>query len=166
MTPTLPAPWPAILVAFVSIAVVSVAGGLLTQIDSWYENLNFPRWRPPNWLFGPAWTVIYLFVASSGVLAWDRAPDASTRAWLVGLFAINAALNILWSALFFKLRRPDWALIEVAPLWLSILALVVFVGSFSRLAGLLMAPYLAWVTFAAFLNLRMVQLNAPFVGKT
>jgi tryptophan-rich sensory protein len=162
----LPAPWLAVVVALVWIAIVAVGGGVLTEVGPWYENLNFPPWRPPNWLFAPAWTIIYLFVGASGVIAWYGAPDPSTRGWLVGLFLINGVLNILWSGLFFKLRRPDWALIEVAALWLSILILLVFIGSFSRPAAALMIPYLAWVSFAALLNLRMVQLNAPFDGKT
>jgi translocator protein len=158
----LPAPWPAILVSLAYIAVLAVFGGLLTEVGPWYENLNFPPWRPPNWLFAPAWTIIYMFVGSSSVIAWYAAPDATMRSWLIALFLINGIFNILWSGLFFKLRRPDWAFIEVIALWLSILALLIFIGSYSSLGGALMTPYIAWVTFAAYLNLRMVQLNAPF----
>jgi translocator protein len=158
----LPAPWPAILVSLAYIAVLAVVGGLLTEVGPWYENLNFPPWRPPNWLFAPAWAIIYMFVGSSSVIAWYAAPDAIMRSWLIALFLINGIFNILWSGLFFKLRRPDWAFIEVIALWLSILALLIFIGSYSSLGGALMTPYIAWVTFAAYLNLRMVQLNAPF----
>jgi len=154
--------WIAIAIATVAVTCVAVLGGLLTDVGPWYESLRFPSWRPPNWLFGPAWTVIFVLIASSGVMAWERAPNDRARAWLITLFALNAALNVLWSALFFKLRRPDWALGELAALWLSILALVLFIGQISWLAAAIIAPYLAWVSFAGVLNLRVVQLNAPF----
>jgi len=154
--------WIEIGVAALSATVVGFAGGILTEVGPWYENLRFPPYRPPNWVFGPAWTLIFLLVSASGIIAWERAPNSSTRTILILLLAINALFNVAWSALFFKLRRPDWALKEVAGLWLSILALVVFIGSFSKLGGELMLPYLLWVSFASFLNLRVVQLNAPF----
>jgi tryptophan-rich sensory protein len=81
---------------------------------------------------------------------------------LIGLFALNAGLNSLWSLLFFKLQRPDWALIEVGFLWLSIAALIVATRRYSRTAGFLLLPYLLWVTFASAINYATVQLNGPF----
>lgn len=149
-------------VATVIVALVAMIGGVATEIGQWYENLNFPSWRPPNWVFGPAWTLIFFLTATSGVLAWERAPDDGERLRLLVLFLINAALNILWSPLFFKLRRPDWALVELVFLWLSIASLVIVVGAISPFAGLLLAPYLLWVSFAGFLNWTMVKLNRPF----
>ncbi len=146
--------------------VIAMIGGASTEVGPWYESLRFPSWRPPNWLFGPAWTLIYIFTVASAVIAWDRAPDAADHEWLLLLFAINAMLNIAWSPLFFKLRRPDWALIEVAFLWLSILALVHATFSIAPLAGWLMTPYFAWVTFASYLNFTMVRLNRPFAATT
>jgi tryptophan-rich sensory protein len=154
--------WIEIGVTAFSITLVGLAGGILTEVGPWYENLRFPRYRPPNWVFGPAWTLIFLSVGTSGIIAWEHAPNATMREILILLLVVNALFNVAWSALFFKLRRPDWALIEVAGLWLSILALVIFIGSFSSLGGAFMLPYLFWVSFASFLNLRVVQLNAPF----
>ena len=81
---------------------------------------------------------------------------------MLALFAINGVLNILWSPLFFKLRRPDWAFIELLFFWASVLALVVYISGVSGRAALIISPYLAWVTFAGFLNWRIVQLNKPF----
>ena len=153
---------PEILVAVVGVVGVAVVGGLMTEIGPWYENLRFPALRPPNWLFGPAWTLIFALIAAAGVFAWNAAPDAPARRTLVFLFALNGLLNVGWSPLFFKLKRPDWALIEVIPFWLSILALVAYVATFSATAAELLAPYLVWVTFASWLNWRIVQLNAPF----
>jgi translocator protein len=156
--------WIEIAVAALAVSLVALTGALLTEIGPWYENLKAPSWRPPNWLFGPAWTVIFVFIGSSGVMAWERAPDGETRAWLISLFAVNGVLNVLWSALFFKLRRPDWAFLELQGLWLSILALEIFIGSYSVAAAIVLAPYLAWVTFAGILNQRVARLNAPFGG--
>jgi tryptophan-rich sensory protein len=154
--------WIEIAVAASSVTIVGFAGGILTEVGPWYEHLRFPPYRPPNWVFGPAWTLIFLLVATSGIISWERAPDAQRRTILIALLAVNAVFNVAWSGLFFKLRRPDWALIEVVGLWLSILALVIFIGTFSRFASAFMVPYLLWVSFASFLNLRVVQLNAPF----
>jgi translocator protein len=151
-----------ILVAVAGVVGVALVGGLMTDVGPWYESLRFPRLRPPNWLFGPAWTVIFALIATAGVLAWDAAPDAGTRRTLIALFVLNGLLNAGWSPLFFKLRRPDWAILEVIPFWLSILALILFTAPFSRAAAGLLTPYLVWVTFATWLNWRIVQLNAPF----
>jgi tryptophan-rich sensory protein len=135
------------------------AGGVLTEIGPWYEGLRKPSWQPPNWLFAPAWTLIFIGVGWSMGLTWKVAPS---DAWRVGVgvaFGINLALNIVWSLLFFKMRRPDLALVEVVPLWLSILLLIVLIGSFSTFGAELLAPYLLWVAFAAFLNWTIVRLN-------
>ncbi len=154
--------WLDIAVAFAAVSLVAVIGGLMTDIGPWYESLRFPWFRPPNWLFGPAWTVIFVLIAASGVIAWEQARDPAAKRALIGLFAINAALNIAWSPLFFKMRRPDWALYEVLFFWMSVVALMVTISRISAAAGWIIAPYLAWVTFAGFLNWRVVQLNKPF----
>jgi translocator protein len=154
--------WTLVAVATVLVGAVALLGGLATEVGEWYESLTFPSWRPPNWLFGPAWTLIFLLTAASGVLAWEEAPDGDARLRLLFLFLVNAALNVAWSPLFFKLRRPDWALIELVFLWLSIVSLVVAVGQISSFAATLLAPYLLWVSFAGFLNWTMVKLNRPF----
>jgi tryptophan-rich sensory protein len=151
-----------ILIAIASVSVVAMIGGLLTDVGDWYASLRKPAWNPPNWAFGPGWTVIFVCIAISGVRAWEHAQDDSTRKALAILFGINAVLNIAWSPLFFKLRRPDWAIVELIPFWLSIFALVIFIAAISPMASLIMLPYLAWVTFAGLLNWRVVQLNKPF----
>lgn len=139
--------------------VVAVAGGLLTDIGPWYHRLRKPSWQPPDWAFGPAWTLIFLLAAIAAVLAWNGAPDIAARWRIVLLYAVNGVLNIGWSLFFFRLRRPDLALAEVVALWLSILAMVIGVASLSSLAALLLVPYLAWVAFAAALNRAVVHLN-------
>lgn len=155
--------WGALVVASLAALVVAIAGGLMTEIGAWYHSLRFPRWKPPNWAFGPIWTMIFVLSALSATLAWAGA-DASQRVWLVALFLANALFNMLWNVLFFKWRRPDWALIETGFLWASILALILFIRPISQPAALLLAPYLIWVTIAWALNLAIVRRNAPFAG--
>lgn len=142
--------------------LTAVAGGLATQIGPWYYALKKPSFQPPDWLFGPVWTLIYGLTALAAILAWRAARSATQRRWMLALFAANIALNVGWSVLFFTLRRPDLALIEVALLWLSVLALVIHCGALHRTSRLLLLPYLAWVSFASCLNYGIVQLNAPF----
>lgn len=154
--------WKPVLIAAAVAISVAALGGTLTDIGPWYQNLKKPSWQPPDWLFGPAWTVIFTFATVSAVYAWRNARDRIEREWVVGLFALNGFLNVLWSTLFFRLRRPDWALIEVAFLWMSILLPMIVFWRFSKPASLYLFPYLLWVTFAAILNLAVVRLNAPF----
>lgn len=153
-----------IVVAFACAAALLGAGGLLTDVGPWYRALRKPSWQPPDWLFGPAWTLILGLAAWAGVQAWEGAPNAAGRVQVAVLFALNAVLHVSWSLLFFRLRRPDWALAEVVFLWLSIVALVIGLAPFSALASWLLAPYLLWVTFASWLNLAVVRLNGPFGG--
>jgi len=152
----------AILVSAAFATVVLGAGGALTEIGPWYVQLRKPSWQPPNWLFAPAWTLIAILAVVAAVLAWDAAPGAAGRAEIIALFVANGVLNIAWSLLFFKLSRPDWALVEVALLWLSIVALMVGLASMSVRASWLLLPYLLWVSFASVLNRKIVQLNQPF----
>lgn len=151
-----------VLVAGAATAVVLGAGGALTRLDEWYEDLRKPSWQPPEWAFPVAWTSIGALAAWSAVDAWSGARTDAERSRVVGLYAANGALNTAWSGLFFTLRRPDWALAEVVPLWLSIAAMIAGVAPLSRRAAWLLSPYLAWVSVAAGLNRAIVRLNGPF----
>jgi len=154
--------WKPILAGALAAASVALLGGLMTDIGPWYAGLRKPSWQPPDWAFGPVWTLIFALSALAGGLAWTRAPHARDREWLIALFALNGFLNVLWSLLFFRLQRPDWALIEVGFLWLSILLLIVVIGRYAKGASRLLWPYLGWVSFAAVLNFSVVRLNGPF----
>jgi len=154
--------WKPVLAAALAAIAIAGLGALSTDLGPWYWSLQQPAWKPPDALFGPAWTVIYALAAMAGVRAWTAAPSRTEREWLIALFALNGFLNLSWSLLFFRLQRPDWALAEVGFLWASILLLMIVLGRYSRSARLLLAPYLAWVSFAAVLNYAVVQLNAPF----
>lgn len=154
--------WAPIIVSGGGAILLGMVGGLMTPIGDWYRDLRKPRLQPPNWLFGPAWTIILGLAAWSAVTAWNAAPTAAARTSVVILFATNALFHLLWSPLFFKARRPDWALIEVVFLWASLVALVVGLWPISHQASLLIAPYLLWVSFASWLNWTIVRLNRPF----
>ena len=157
-----PGSWKPVLVAAAVAIGIGTLGGSLTDVGPWYQALRKPSWQPPDWLFGPAWTVIFALATMSAVHAWRAARTRAEREVVIGLFALNGFLNVLWSTLFFALRRPDWALIEVGLLWLAILVPMIVFWRRSRPASLYLVPYLAWVSFAAFLNLTIVRLNAPF----
>lgn len=137
----------------------------MTQVGAWYAALRKPSWNPPNWLFGPAWTLILGLAAWAGVLAWRGAPDNAAHWRIALLYGANMILHALWSPLFFTLKRPDWALVEAPLLWLSVLALIVGLAPYSSLAPWLLAPYLAWVAFAVVLNAVIVRMNPSFGHK-
>ena len=139
-------------------------GGGLTKIGPWYRNLRKPWFQPPDWAFGPAWSAILALAAWSSVVAWRAADTSAEQASVIALFAVNGVFFLFWTPLFFVVKRPDWALIEVVFLWLSVAALVVGLWPISPFASLLVLPYLVWVTFASALNRAVVRLNAPFTG--
>ena len=151
-----------VVVAGAAALLTAVVGATITDLGPWYHSLAQPRWAPPDVAYGVAWTAIYACTALAAVTGWRAAPNAREADWLIGLFALNGFLNILWSLLFFRFHRPEWAVVEVVVLWLSILALVVTAARYSRPAASLLLPYLAWVAFAGSLNLAVVRLNGPF----
>lgn len=152
---------PAVLAGLVAL-LVAVVGATITDLGPWYRSLRQPPWAPPDPLFGIAWTVIFALIALSAVRAWCSTASQRAAEWIIGVFALNGFLNILWSFLFFRVQRPDWALIELGLLWLSVVALILLCWRHSRTAALLLLPYLAWVSFAGALNWEIVRLNGPF----
>jgi tryptophan-rich sensory protein len=154
--------WAPTLAAAGGVTIVAVAGAVLTELGPWYYNLKKPSWQPPDWLFGPAWTLIFILEATAAVIAWHVLHASPAMFTLIALLIINGVLNILWSLFFFKRHRPDYALREVGFLWLSILAPMTLLFATTGWPGFLLLPYLLWVSFAAYLNLTIVRLNAPF----
>jgi translocator protein len=153
---------PHIIAAILWALILAGAGGALTSIGPWYRNLKKPSWQPPDWLFGPAWTVILSSAAWAAVLAWEGAANRSDQMIVIGLYAANFVFHFAWSPLFFALKRPDWALKESFFLWGSVVALCVGVLPYSAFASALLLPYVLWVTFATYLNYVIVKLNGPF----
>ena len=154
--------WRATLIAAAGVTILGVAGMMLTPLDAWYYALRKPSWQPPNWLFGPVWTIIFILEAASAVIGWQASRSLSGEILLISAYVVNGLLNMLWSLLFFTLRRPDWALIEVGFLWLSIVVMIAVLRDQAGLAWVFLVPYLLWVSFAASLTRTIVRLNAPF----
>jgi benzodiazapine receptor len=135
-------------------------GGLVTtpNIPDWYAHLAKPTWTPPSWLFGPVWSCLYLMMAISAWLVW-RQNGLATARLPIGLFALQLGLNSAWSVLFFGLHSPGAAFLDILLLWIAIVATVAAFWHRSRWASLLLIPYLAWVSFAAVLNLAIWRMN-------
>lgn len=153
-----------LIVAGIGAVVTAGAGGTATQIGPWYRSLEKSSLNPPDVVFPIAWTIIFALIAVSAAVAWSSATDLRRRVWILSLFVINAILNVTWSLMFFALQRPDISLGEVFVLWLSVASLVVVSWPVSRLAAILLLPYLFWVGFAAYLNYRIVVLNPELMG--
>jgi tryptophan-rich sensory protein len=147
------------LFGWVLLCFAAAACGALFMPGEWYAALNKPAWNPPSWIFGPVWTALYAMMALAAWLVWQRGGFAAQRRPL-GLFLAQLALNALWTPLFFGLRQPGVAFAETLLLWLAILATLLAFRPVSRTAVWLIAPYLAWVSFAAVLNLTLWKLNS------
>jgi len=150
------------LALFLGMSVLAmVFGGLFTSPairSGWYGLLQKPSFNPPSWVFGPVWTVLYILMAISAWLVWERAGEASVKLPL-SLFFIQLLLNVTWSVLFFGMGRPDLAFAEILLLWVLIFLVTVLFYRVRPAAGLLMIPYLAWVSFAIVLNGFIWRLN-------
>jgi len=127
-------------------------------LDGWYADLRKPAWNPPNWIFAPVWSALYLLMAVAAWLVWRRA-GLRTAGRALGLFSVQLILNVAWSGVFFGLRSPAAALVEIVLLWVAIAATIAAFSRASSVASWIMVPYLAWVTFAGALNLAIWRLN-------
>lgn len=141
--------------------VAGLIGSLATApaIPTWYATLNKPAFNPPNWLFAPVWTILYLLMGISAYLVWSKGTKKQKVKTPLLLFGFQLALNIAWSFLFFGWHSLFLALIEIIFLWLVILLTILSFTRISRLAGILLLPYLFWVSFATLLNFFIVKLN-------
>ncbi|WP_062343989.1 TspO/MBR family protein [Herbidospora yilanensis] len=148
--------WPALLVFALVVALVAVTGGLAaSNAGAVYARLDLPAWAPPQWLFGPVWTVLYALIAISGWLVWQtRGLDSSFTPYVVQL-----VLNALWTPLFFGAGLYGAAFVDIVLLWVAIVVTIVMFLRRHRVAGWLLVPYLLWVTFAAALNLAIWTAN-------
>ncbi|HOW72801.1 MAG TPA: tryptophan-rich sensory protein [Phycisphaerae bacterium] len=145
-----------VVVCFAAAAIGAAVTG--PSVPGWYASLNKPSWTPPSWVFGPVWSLLYLLM---GISAWQVWRRTGLRAATVplALFGIQLLLNAAWSGLFFGLRSPGAALLDIVLLWCAILGTVIAFWRRSAPAGWLMLPYLAWVSFAVALNLAIWNLN-------
>jgi len=126
--------------------------------DDWYAALSKPAWNPPGWLFGPVWGILYLLMAIAAWLVW-RKSGFSGAAVPLGMFVLQLGLNAAWSWLFFGRQELGLALIEILVLWGAILGTLIGFWRVNPISGILLVPYLLWVTFASFLNFTLWRLN-------
>lgn len=133
---------------FLTACAAAAATGAMFPPDAWYENLDKPVWNPPNWIFPVAWTLLYLMIAYAGA----RLASMDGTGIALALWALQIALNTLWTPIFFGLRKIKEAMIAIAFLWAAVAAATLVFFSFDTLSGWLFVPYLLWVSFAAALN--------------
>jgi benzodiazapine receptor len=147
--------WLSLLGFLVLVIGGGLAIGYFTAPGEWYAGLVKPAFNPPNWVFGPVWTILYVLIAAAGWRTFER----NRRGWPMRLWCAQLALNFLWSPVFFAAHRTDWALVVILLLLAVILAFIAASWRKDRLAAWLFAPYAAWVAFAAALNGALWMLN-------
>lgn len=148
------------LLVFIALNAAAAFSGAFFRPGAWYKQLDKPPWCPPDWLFGPAWTVLYTTIAVSGWLVW-RTGGLEGPAWAaLAIYGVQLVLNAGWSAVFFGMQRPGLALLELIVFWLSILATIIAFHGVYPPAAYLLLPYLAWVSFAGVLNYSLWRRNS------
>jgi translocator protein len=149
-----------LIVSLVLTLGVGAVAGIFTgsAIPNWYATLNRPSFAPPNWLFGPAWTFLYIMMGISLFLVWKSAPDKARDTALI-IFGVQLLLNFAWSFIFFYFKELGWALVEIVLMWLAIVAMLIAFHKVNPWAAYINIPYLMWVTFATALNAGFWKLN-------
>lgn len=149
---------------FLSISICLLTGGLgslvtTPSVSTWFPTLIKPSFSPPNWLFAPVWTILFILMGISAYLIWDKGLKKKVVKEALLIFVFQLFLNFLWSLFFFGLHQPFLAFLEIIVLWIAILLTILKFRKISKTAGYLLLPYIAWVTFAAFLNFTITKLN-------
>jgi translocator protein len=152
------------IIPFIISILIAQAAGLIgavftfSSVDTWYLTLNTPSWNPPSWVFGPVWTTLYTLIGISAYIIW-RNKDKIKKKLALQVYGLHLAFNALWTIIFFGLKNPGLAFIEILILLGMIITTIVLFGRIDKRASYLLLPYLAWVTFAAYLNFTIWQLN-------
>lgn len=146
------------LAVFAAMSFAASLPGVFFRADEWYEGLRRPALTPPGWVFGVVWTCLYSLMATAAWQLWRHGGLAENRIQLA-VFVLQLIFNAAWTCIFFGLHRPGLALIELGCLWIAVLATTVVFWRRDAVAGILLTPYLAWVSFAAYLNFEFWRLN-------
>ena len=152
--------WIKLIVSLALPQLAGIIGSMFTikSIPTWYAALNKPSFNPPNWIFGPVWISLYILMGISFYIVWIKS-DSSNFNILLSLFILQLTLNSLWSIIFFGLKSPGFALLEIIFLWVSILLCIMYFFPVSKIASFFLIPYLIWVSFASILNYYVWKLN-------
>ncbi|GGM53291.1 TspO/MBR family protein [Haloarcula argentinensis] len=152
----------ALAITILAVEIVGASGSLFTVqgLGAWYDSLQRPTLAPPNWVFGPVWTILFALMGVALWLVWRQA-DSSPRETQIGfgVFVVHFVFNLGWSAVFFGMQELGWGLAMIGALWVLIVATMWTFNRIDRRAALLLVPYLLWVSFAAYLNYRFWALN-------
>lgn len=148
----------------IALAISLAAGGVgslftAAAIPVWYENLAKPALNPPNWVFGPVWTILFILMGIAAFLVWREGLDKKEIKIALAIFIFQLLLNVFWSLLFFGIHNPAVAFTEIISLWSAIMALILAFYQINRKAAYLLIPYIVWVSFAAYLNYAIWQLS-------
>jgi tryptophan-rich sensory protein len=130
-----------------------------TTVHTWYPGLNKSSLTPPDWVFAPVWTLLYILIAMAFWEVWLKKRWSPEAFPIYALFMIQFLFNVFWSALFFYLKRPDWALVDIIALWVSLAVTIYLFYHISKISAWLLLPYFLWITFALYLNYQVVMLN-------
>lgn len=149
---------------FLSILIPVLTGAVsgfftISGVNGWYAVANKPWFNPPNWIFGPVWTTLYILMGIALYLVWRSDAATTIKNTALALFAVQLTLNFFWSIIFFSMRQPGWAFVEVLLLWLMIGLTIRWFGKISPAAAWLLVPYISWVSFASVLNFYIWKLN-------
>lgn len=149
------------IIAIAVSQLAGIIGSIFTApaISGWYASLAKPELAPPNWVFGPVWITLFVLMGIAAALVWEKGIARKDVRTALAFFGIQLALNAGWSAVFFGLRSPGAAFVEIILLWLAIMATMVSFAKVSRLATWLLLPYILWVSFAGYLTLAIWRLN-------
>ncbi|MDD2485482.1 MAG: TspO/MBR family protein [bacterium] len=153
--------WLSALIITAFVYGTAVIGSLFTTVGmfGWYQNIAKPPWTPSGSVIGIVWTILFTLTAMAGILAWNMRPRSGDNIMAMEILGINLLLNMLWTYIFFMQHSINGALLEMVLLWLSILAAIVVFRRLNRVAGLLLLPYILWVSFAFYLNWAIAMLN-------
>jgi len=148
----------------ISIAIPLAVGGIsgfftTGGVDGWFATVEKPSFNPPNWLFAPVWTTLYIIMGIGFYLIWKQPADTPYRRPAMIIYVLQLVLNFFWSIIFFKLEQPGFAFAEIILLWFFILLMIIYFIKVKPIAGYLQIPYLCWVSFASVLNYTIWQLN-------
>ena len=150
-----------LIISIVATVGLGLLGGIFTapQIQTWFVHLTKPSWNPPNWLFAPVWTMLYLLMGIAFYLVWRTKWEKDAKSWAIIVFIAQFALNFAWSYIFFDQHQMGWAFVDIVVLWITVLCTIIAFSRIHKTAAWLLVPYISWVSFAALLNYTIWQMN-------